>query len=161
MGQQMIYRVKHPGELFGHVGFFSCQSHICHAQSMGDTVVSFVPGVNVLNFLKEYPSLNLLMLKTVSLEIQNLYRKLKDALHKPAKVRLADTLIKSVSFRSKDSPTPTIYGLKRTELADITGLALETVVRTLASFEKKKIIMREAKAIKILDINALKKIARH
>jgi CRP/FNR family transcriptional regulator len=160
-GQQLITWVRHPGEVFGHISFFACKENYCNAECMGETILSFIDCKALNDFLDRYSKINLVFLKLISTELMNFQIKLKDAAYKPAKSKIADTLIKSVSFKTRNTPTPTIYGLKRTEIAEITGLALETVVRALQDMEKKSIIKREANCIKIIDYNALSKITHH
>ncbi|OGR88090.1 MAG: hypothetical protein A2021_00090, partial [Elusimicrobia bacterium GWF2_52_66] len=158
-GQQMISWIRHPGELFGHIAFFSGNHYSCNARSMGDTTLSFLSEKALDNFLSANPKTYKLFLRKLAEETHNLQAKLSDAAYQPAKGKVAKALLKAVSFKSKDTSVPAIYGLKRTEIAEITGLALETVVRILAEFEKKHLIQRESKAIKILDHAGLLKIA--
>ncbi|MCX5784651.1 MAG: Crp/Fnr family transcriptional regulator [Elusimicrobia bacterium] len=158
-GQQMINWIRHPGELFGHIAFFSGNPYSCNARAMGDTILSFFSEKAMDNFLASNPKTYRLFLRKLAEETHGLQKKLNDTAYQPAKGKVAKTLLKAVSFKSKDTAAPAIYGLKRTEIAEITGLALETVVRILAEFEKKNWIKRETKSIKILDHAALSKIA--
>lgn len=158
-GQQMINWIRHPGELFGHIAFFSGTAYSCNARAMGETVLSFFSEKALDNFLAANPKTYKLFLRKLAEETHILQMKLNDAAYQPAKGKVAKTLLKAVSFKSKGTSLPAIYGLKRTEIAEITGLALETVVRILAEFEKKNLIKREVKSIKILDHAALTKIA--
>ena len=158
-GQQMISWIRHPGELFGHIAFFSGNPYSCNARAMGDTTLSFLSEKALDNFLTADPKTHRLFLRKLAQEAHGLQAKLSDAAYQPAKGKVAKALLKAVSFKSKDTSAPAIYGLKRTEIAEITGLALETVVRILAEFEKKHLIKRETKSIKILDHAGLSKIA--
>ena len=158
-GQQMITWIRHPGETFGHIALFADTGYGSDSQAMGDTVLSFVDTKKLENFLDKNPGIYKLFLQKISLEMHQLQLKLKDTAYKPARSKVARALINAISFKSKDTTTPAIHGLKRTEIAEITGLALETVVRTLAELEKRHIIKREIKSIKILDHAALSKIA--
>ncbi|MBI4801892.1 MAG: Crp/Fnr family transcriptional regulator [Elusimicrobia bacterium] len=158
-GQQMITWIRHPGELFGHIALFSQNEYLCNGRSMGTTILSYIDSKTLGEFLNSYPKTYLLFLHKIANEVRDIQLKLTDTAYKPAKSKVAQTLINAISFKSRNTDKPAIYGLKRTEIAEITGLALETVVRTLADFEKKKIIKREPKAIKILDYHILAKIA--
>lgn len=159
-GQQLITWIRHPAEIFGHFALFSEKEFTCNAEAMGNALISFIDGKTFKLFMDCFPGVYSLMLKKMSLENRAMQLKLKDTAYKPAKSKIAHTLIKHISFKTKDTPTPTIYGLKRTEIAEITGLALETVVRCLSDLEKKKIIKRSPNYIKILDYESLVKIAK-
>jgi len=158
-GQQMINWIRHPGDTFGHIALFSENEYICNARTMGDTVLSFVDTKKLEHFLETHPKVYKIFLRKLANEMRGMQYKVKDTAYKPARSKVAKALITAVSFKSKNTSTPAIHGLKRTEIAEITGLALETVVRTLADLEKRNVIKREIKAIKILDYPTLVRIA--
>jgi CRP/FNR family transcriptional regulator len=158
-GQQMITWIRHPGETFGHIALFSENDYFCNSRAMGDTILSFVDKKSLEHFLNEHPKTYKLFLHKVATEMRGLQLKLKDTAYKPARSKVARALINAISYKSKDTSSPAIHGLKRTEIAEITGLALETVVRTLAELEKRSVIKREAKSIKILDYQTLLRVA--
>ena len=158
-GQQMITWIRHPGKAAAHIAFFAETDYRSSGECMGKTTVSFIDRKLFNQCLKSCPKLHHLFLKKLSNDILKLQGSLKDTAYKPAKVKIANTLLKFISFKSKNTNHPTIHGIKRTEIAEITGLALETVVRALAVMEKNKIIKREAKSIKILNLTGLNKIS--
>ncbi len=158
-GQQLITWIRHPAEIFGHFALFSQKEFTCNAEAMGNTTISFIEGNAFKLFMDSFPGVYGLMLQKMAMENRAMQLKLKDTAYKPAKAKIAHTLIKHISFKTRNTPTPTIYGLKRTEIAELTGLALETVVRCLSDLEKKKIIKRAADHIKILDYESLQKIS--
>lgn len=157
--QQLITWIRHPAEMFGHFALFSQREFTCNAEAMGNTVISFIEGNSFKVFMKCFLQVYDIMLKKMAIENTIMQLKLKDTAYKPAKAKIAHTLIKHISFKTKNTPTPTIYGLKRTEIAELTGVALETVVRCLSDLEKRKIIKRASDHIKILDYNCLQKIS--
>ncbi|MEK7721821.1 MAG: Crp/Fnr family transcriptional regulator [Elusimicrobiota bacterium] len=158
-GQQLITWIRHPGETFGHIALFSENEYSCGGRTMGETVLSFVNKKKLEDFLDRHPGTYKLFLHKIAVEMHSLQLKLKDTAYKSAHSKVARALINAISYKSKDTSTPAIHGLKRTEIAEITGLALETVVRTLAEFEKRHIIKREPKSIRILECGLLTKIA--
>jgi CRP-like cAMP-binding protein len=158
-GQQMITWIRHPGETFGHIALFAENDYSCNSRTMGDTILSFMEKKALEQFLNDHPRTYRLFLHKVAAELHHLQLKLKDTAYKPARSKVARALINAISFKSKDTDKPVVHGLKRTEIAEITGLALETVVRTLADLEKRAVIKRETKSIKILDYTTLTRVA--
>ncbi|MDO8802919.1 MAG: Crp/Fnr family transcriptional regulator [Elusimicrobiota bacterium] len=158
-GQQMITWIRHPGDTFGHIALFSENEYHCNAQTMGETILSFVEKTKLERFLDDHPKTYKIFLRKIANEMRSLQLKLKDTAYKPARSKVARALLNAISYKSKNTTTPAIHGLKRTEIAEITGLALETVVRTLAELEKRHIIKRETKSIKILDHPTLVRVA--
>ncbi len=158
-GQQMITWIRHPGETFGHIALFSGKDYFCNSRAMGETTLSFVDKTALEQMLSDHPKIYRIFLHKVATEMRALQLKIKDTAYKPARSKVARALMNAVSYRSKDTAHPAIHGLKRTEIAEITGLALETVVRTLAELEKRGIIKRETKCIRILDYPTLTRVA--
>ncbi|MCK5583482.1 MAG: Crp/Fnr family transcriptional regulator [Elusimicrobiales bacterium] len=158
-GQQLITWIHHPGKVFGHITLFMEANYDATAECMGKSVISTITRKAFKHLLDSHPKLSMLFLKQLSADIYAMQINLKDTAYKPAKEKIAGTLLKSISFKSKNTEYPTIHGLKRTEIAEITGLALETVVRALAAMEKNKIIKREVKCIKIINLAELKKMS--
>ena len=158
-GQQMINWIRHPGETFGHIAFFANTEYTSNCLAMGDTLLSFMGKKPLETLLDTWPRTYKIILHKLAGETRALQHKLKDTAYKPARSKVARALINAISFKSKDTTTPAIHGLKRTEIAEITGLALETVVRALQAMEKRSTIKRETKAIKILDYATLARIA--
>ncbi len=158
-GSQMIHSICHPGGIFGHIALFSRNKYICNSRTMGPATLSYIDAAALNKFFKTYPETYPLLLHKISNELRALQLKLNDTAYKPAKAKVAQALINTISYKSKNTAVPAIHGLQRTEIAEITGLALETVVRALAELEKKKIIKRESKAIKILDYATLARMA--
>jgi DNA-binding MarR family transcriptional regulator len=76
-------------------------------------------------------------------------------LYKNARERIVNVLLNHISFTTQASKIPTVYNLKRNEIAELCGLRVETVVRMLRKLEKKKIIKRERNAIKIIDMKSM------
>lgn len=158
-GQQMINWIRHPGDTFGHIALFSEKEYTSDAKAMGETVISFVDAKTLEAFMDSHPQMYRIFLRKIANEMRVMQYKVNDTAYKPARSKVAKALINAVSYKSRNTANPAIHGLKRTEIAEITGLALETVVRTLADMEKRNIIKRETKAIKILDYPTLVRIA--
>ena len=159
-GQQLIIWIRYPGEMFGHLAIFSEKEYYCNAQAMGETFIAKINRNDFMEFLKKFPEMYEILVRKMAMDNRILQIKLQESAYKPAKAKVAHTLIKHISYKTKNSDQPYIYGLKRREIAEITGLAIETVVRVLSNFEKNKIIQRSTNYIKILDYPKLLKISR-
>jgi CRP-like cAMP-binding protein len=158
-GQQLINWIRHPGETFGHIAYFAQTPYTSNCLAMNDTLISFLDKKRLDGLLDTWPKTYKIFLHKLAGEMRAIQHKLKDTAYKPARSKVARALINAISYKSKDTTAPAIHGLKRTEIAEITGLALETVVRTLQDLEKRHILKRELKSIKILDYATLAKVA--
>lgn len=160
-GEQVITAIKYPGNMFGYSCVCREDRFILNAKAMGEIYISFFPKKFFIEMLRNDFDFCYAIMKIFCMDIGNLQTKIASMAYQTAEEKIAGILLNHISFSTKNTPTPTIYGLKRTEIAEISGLRIETVVRTLARFEKKKIIKRERDSIKILDMDKLLEINKY
>lgn len=158
-GQQLITRVKRPGDLVGHIPLFVEGSYESNGECMGETVVSLIDYAAFVEFLQNHPVACRALIGALARDIRIIESKANDIAYKTAKSRVADVLIQSISARSMKAGHPAVYGTKRRELAEMAGLSVETTVRTLTRLEEKKLIRRNDGHIAILDTETLRSIA--
>lgn len=156
--RQMINWIRKPGEVFGHIAYFAEKSYTSNCTSVGESVTSLIEKNDFEKFLETFPAVYKAFIFRLANEASGMQHKLKDTAYKSAKNKVAHALLSSISYNTKNSKTPECE-IKRGEIAAITGLALETVVRTLQAMENAKIIKRKIKCITITDIKSLKKIS--
>ncbi|NLH39172.1 MAG: Crp/Fnr family transcriptional regulator [Elusimicrobia bacterium] len=153
----VIIEIKKPGSMLGYA-ICKERTYNCNARSMGkSTVATFTRDLWVeiiredFEFCKE-------ILMILCNEITNLQKKLCNMAYKTAEEKVASILINHISFVNKKLMTPIVYNLKRSEIAELSGLRVETVVRTLQKFEKDNILKRNNNFIKIINPEMLFKI---
>jgi len=156
-GQQLISRIEHAGDLAGHIAFFAGGTYQGSGEAMGQTLVSLISDDPFLNFLRKYPNAALALIRALANDVRAGDNKAHDIAYKPAKSRMADALLQSAA---PDGKKYIVRGVKRRELAEMSGLTVETAVRILAEFEKKKIIRREGKEIAVMNRDALSKVSQ-
>ncbi|MEF3280003.1 MAG: Crp/Fnr family transcriptional regulator [Elusimicrobiota bacterium] len=158
-GENIIIWIKNPGSMFGYYSLCRNELHKSSSKSMGDTIISTFPKDFFVDLLKSDFEFTLEIIKGFCSDILYLQTRLSNMAYKTAEEKIASVLINHISFSTKNTKTPYVYNLKRTEISEIAGLRIETVVRTLQKFEKRKIIKREQNSIKILSIDDLLKIS--
>lgn len=155
-GQQIITRIEKGGDLVGHITLLAGGNYDSTAESMGNARVCLVDQVTFLKFLEAHPKASIALMQALARDVVDGDARASDIAYKSAKNRMADVLLKSVNASYKRLPV--VDGIKRRELAEMAGLTVETAVRILAEFERKKLIRRKGKAIVILDQKKLIKI---
>ena len=106
------------------------------------------------NPLFAYDIINIFCKNTIQI-----YSRFFAMMHKQSFGRLADLLL-CLSYRVFLSDTFELQ-LSRKELAELSGLSRENVIRVLKIFEKDKLIKLDGKIVKILDAEGLQKISDH
>ncbi|MFA6584186.1 MAG: Crp/Fnr family transcriptional regulator [Elusimicrobiaceae bacterium] len=158
-GQQLISRIEQGGDLVGHIAFFAGGNFQSSGEVMGTSVVSLIDNALFLDFLRKHPDASVAVMRALALDVRAGDSRARDIAYKPARTRMADVIIKASTPETGKTPKFVVKGVKRRELAEMAGLTVETAVRILADFEKKKIIKRNGKEIMIMNKLTLDKIA--
>ena len=157
-GQQLISRIEEASGMVGHIALLAGGNFQANGEVMGDTLVTLIDQNLFIDFLKKHPDAAIALMHIMAREVREGESKACDIAYKSARCRMADVLIKSAPD-SKAGKRTIVKDVKRRELAEMAGLTVETAVRILADFEKKKIIRRDGKEIIIINRALLEKIA--
>lgn len=157
-GSERLIRLATDGQILGHRGFGGNWKYPISALALEKTVVSFIP-VKIFNVVAKANAdftYNLMMFFAEELRLSE--AKLN---HFPVKNLVARSLFDNYlafGFESNHSKRLS-YTLSRKDIASKAGTTYETVVRTLAEFNKLKVIKIDGKSIHILDMERLKYLA--
>ncbi len=155
-GQQLTTRIEFPGDLLGHVSMLVQESYSATAEALEPSVVSMIDERTFLNFLVKYPYSALALLRALAHDVRRGENKARDIAFKPARSRLADTLLRMMK---PVKPHPVVAGIKRRDLGEIAGLTIETTVRLLKDFEERGLVRKKERDLVIVDEEQLKSLA--
>lgn len=147
-GAAHTLRIIGPGGLLGYRSFFSQTDYKHSAIVVEDADLCFVPGNEVLELFSCHPELGLKMINQLGLDLEQAETKWVDQIDKGAAARVADALL-FLNEKFADS------SWTRKEIAEWAGTTTETVIRTLATFEKEGLISQNYKNFNILNKNKL------
>jgi CRP-like cAMP-binding protein len=156
-GQQLITRIEKPGDLLGQVTLLASDGpYTGTAEALEGSVVSMVDSPTFFQYLQKHPNAALALLKELARDVRRGENKARDIAFKPARNRLADTLLRMMK---PAKPKPIVSGVKRRDLAEMAGLTIETAVRLLKDFEERELILKKEKDLVILDEAELRGLA--
>lgn len=156
-GQQLTTRVESPGDLIGHVTLLSEEgAYTATGEALEPSVVSMIDKPTFYAFLAKYPPASAALLKELARDVRRGENKARDIAFKPARGRLADTLIRMMVAKK---PYPVVAGIKRRDLAEMAGLTIETTVRLLKDFEERDVLRKKEKDLLILSEERLRALA--
>ncbi|MFA6093397.1 MAG: Crp/Fnr family transcriptional regulator [Elusimicrobiota bacterium] len=158
-GQQLLLRFEQPGDLVGHVSLFAGWNYADNVEAVGEAVVSLIDEETFRKFLLRHPQAAFALLCELSKDVRRGEARARDIAFKPARARLAGTLVRQVKDLVSGRKAPVISCLKRKDIAELSGLTIETTVRLLKDFEGKGYIRRQAKDITITDLERLRSLA--
>ncbi len=156
-GQQLTTRVESPGDLLGHVTLLADEGpYTGTGEALEPSVVSMIDKTTFNNFLAKYPHASQALLQALAKDVRRGENKARDIAFKPARGRLADTLIRMMVVKK---PYNIVAGIKRRDLAEMAGLTIETTVRLLKDFEERDVLRKKEKDLLILSEERLRALA--
>ena len=144
-GQSHTLRYVGPGSALGYRSLFANENNSTTATAIEKSEICFIPKVTVLEIFSKFPDVALRVLQVLSKDLRLAEQKWTDQMDKEAPERIAEALIFLQDHFSHQNWT-------RREIAEWAGTTPETVIRTLAEFEKNGLIdQSEGRNIKITD----------
>ena len=152
-GQQKILKIISGGEIIEKNGLFNAGKHTVAAETLEPSEITFFEREDFLNLLRRNPDLSIGLINVLSQELQQSQNKISHLTFKDAKARLASILLELAKSHGVKRNEGMFLGivLKREEIAEMAGIALETAVRLLSQFKKEGIIKIEGKQITLLN----------
>lgn len=160
-GRQQIIYVCNSGELLGYPALLSEEAYSDSASALEDSVLAFISKETFLRVLDQSQILSYRLLKNLSHEFAVLENSIANFAHKSVRERLAlSLLILKEKFMDKNNPDAFAeITLSREDLSNLTGTAVETLVRLLHTFKDEGLIETQGRKIRIIDAKGLVKVA--
>lgn len=156
-GHQLTTRVERPGDLVGQITLLANDGpYTGTAEALEPAIVSMVDQKSFTDFLRRFPESALALLRELARDVRRGENKARDIAFKPARGRLADTLLRMMQ---PAKPYPLVAGIKRRDLAEMAGLTIETAVRLLKDFEERGLIKKKEKDLVLLKEADLRSLA--
>ncbi|WP_413582044.1 Crp/Fnr family transcriptional regulator [Bdellovibrio sp. HCB288] len=132
-GSAHTLRLIGPGGLVGYRALFAGENYYASAIAVEDTVLSFIPKIEILALFRNHPEAAMQFLEYLSRDLRLAEAKWTGQMDKDAAARVADAIL----FLQDNFPQ---QNWTRKEIAQWAGTTPETVIRTLANFEKEGIV---------------------
>ncbi len=156
-GQQLVIRMESPGDLLGHRALLAGDNYAGTAEAMEESVVSQVEEPAFKDFLLHHPKAALALLGALAHDVRRGEDKARDIAFKPARSRLATSLLDMA--KPQKNHKGAVFGIRRKDLAEMSGLTIETTVRLLKDFEKRNLLKKQLKDLIITDEPNLRSIS--
>lgn len=159
-GRQHIVKIVEPGEVIEQNAIFNAKTHTVTCETLDRSQVCFIERHDFNEVLKKEPEIALRLIDVLSRELEEVREKLGQRTFDTARERLAEVLIELGEKHGRREATGIVLdiALKREEIAEMAGVALETAVRLLSQLKREKLVKLDGKKITLLDIERLRKI---
>lgn len=151
-GKEQIINILRPGESLNDIAIFDGGPNPASAQTMGMVVLYGVKKNNVENFLRNYPTIALNVIKTLAGRVRHLVSLVEDLSFRHVIGRVAKILLEHAG-----SETEHKLWLTQQEMAAMAGTAREVVSRSLKTLEEEGAIKLERHRIIIIDKKILQR----
>jgi len=144
-GSAHTIRFVGPGGALGYRSLFASEPYHATAIAVEDCELCFIPKSDIVNLFKTHPEVAMRLMQHLSKDLRQAESKWLDQMDKGAAERVAEAILFLNDHFSHQ-------GWTRKEIAQWAGTTPETVIRTLALFEKEGLIdQSEGREIHILD----------
>lgn len=161
-GTEQIIGFSLPGELLG-MDAISENEHACSAKALETSSVCEIPFDRLEALARDIPNLQHQLFRLMSKEIQQDQHSMLLLAQMPAETRLASFLLGMSERLNKRgyAAGEFILSMPRSDIANLLGMAVETISRILSHFQDDKLLNVERKHITILDLDKLRQLATH
>lgn len=155
-GREMVLHLVRKGNTIGEAAMFQKGTFPASAVAVDDVETLFLPADALFTLVTENPEMALRMLAALSLRLRMFAHKLAAQGQGGAACRLATYLLHRRQIGGGDCIR---LGVSREVLANLLGLARETLSRQLSRFSEAGLVELRGKDIVILDVPALQATA--
>ena len=140
-GREFIQGIFYKDQSFGEPPLFLNQNYPANAIAVDDSEILMLPKQSFMKLLEENPAISLKIIENLA---QRLYYKSVMAAEMSTQepehriLKLIDTGIAYFNFKKDENGY--LINFTRQQIGDLTGLRVETVIRTLKMLEKKGVL---------------------
>ncbi len=156
-GKELITQIYKEGDFFGNTSFNKNSSYQEYATAMEDSRIHAVSKEELKEILSNNNKIALDLIDVMSENITGIKEQLLEMAYGSVRKKTARTIL-LFSQNIRRHPTQSIR-ISRSDLASVAGMASETLIRTLSEFKKEGLLEIEGRNIKLLNVEALKKIS--
>lgn len=152
-GKHLITRLCATGDLFGHRAMLADESYEETATALEDSVVAFLDKGYVTSLLSHHGELALKLLRSLARDLGDSEAAATAMAYRSARERLVEALFDlhelQLAHPDASGGGPWQFSLRRQDLAELTGLTLETTVRALKELEREGVLRLVGRTIDV------------
>jgi CRP-like cAMP-binding protein/CheY-like chemotaxis protein len=153
-GKELITAILKEGEYFGYSSFFIKSPHSEYAVCLSNSSIYKILKDDIIDLIEENPIYAFEFIAKLSENLKEFKEQLLHMAYGSVRKKTATTLLNL----AKKSKIENEIKVSRSDLASITGIAKETLIRTLTDFKEEKLITTSRNVVKIINSDKLKKI---
>ena len=157
-GKEYIMNVFTSGQTIAEVTVFSGKDYPAYAQAITNSTLLFLPKLQLLDILREYPEIALRMLAALSERQRRFAETIEDLSLRDVSCRLAKYLLNLAGQKKSNTFS---LDMQKSELALKLATIPETLSRNLKKLKIRKLISLKDNRVTILNLEGLRNLAEH
>lgn len=141
-GREFIQHIIRPGECFGELPLFDDEVYAADAIALESSRVMRMPKADFLALLRELPDLHFKFSRMLAQRVRFDFMLLKSFAFENPEKRI-HSLLQYIKKNQKNGEDPLLVDLTRQQIANMTGLRVETVIRAVISLKNKGVLRIE------------------
>jgi DNA-binding response OmpR family regulator len=155
-GKELTTALYKEDDLFGYASLLQNIPYQESATAMENCELVAVPKEELLEVLHKNHKVNFDLINLLSDSIAEIKEQLLQMAYGSVRKKTASTILQFAEKMNKKNDER--IKISRSDLASVAGIATESLIRTLSSFNKEGLIEIEGRNIKIIDIESLKQV---
>lgn len=162
-GQPLVIRIIYPGGMIGHRSCLAGTPVAGTAVASESTKCVFLSRERLEHLFSSEPSIRMAIMKIMAEDLEHAEGLAASMAYNDARSRVLAALaeLRRVRERVVGSLAGWEFSIPRKELAELTGLSVEGVVRTLKKLEADGVLETKGRKVRILDPNAVREQCLH
>ncbi len=160
-GQTVALKIYGPGDIFGLLAISGDFPHNAQVEAIHETLVASINGSDMRQTILEHPQLALTVIDLLTSHVHHAHYRIRDMAAKRVEQRLARALMHLAEKfgQTQGAITSIELPLSQRDLADYVATTVETINRTITTWERQEIVRCGHKHVDILDPQILSAIS--
>jgi len=154
-GRELMTGIYAADEYFGINAMLLNEEHSDTATAMEDSLLCLIPKELLEQLLSQYPDVAREFIKLMAHDIREKETQLLQMAYHSVRKKMAEAMVR---LHEQQTGTDEGFKISREDLAALTGMATESVSRTLSDFRDEGLIDKKGSVISILQLDALAKM---
>jgi len=157
-GKDFITGLFKNGDFFGYLALMEDGTYTDSAEAMEDSEISFIPKEDFLSLIYKNAEVSKKFIKMLSDNLGEKEQQLVKLAYNSVRKRVAEALITLNNRYKTDHETHFSMKISREDIANLSGTATETTIRTLSDFKSEGLIDINGRTITILTLDKLERM---
>ncbi|WP_259065995.1 response regulator [Mucilaginibacter sp. X4EP1] len=154
-GRELMTGIYAPDDYMGINSMLLNEAHSDTATAMEDSLVCLIPREQLEELMNRYPDVAREFIKLLAKDVKDKEEHLLQMAYNSVRKKMADAMIR---LQKQQNEGDEGFKITREDLAAMTGMATETVSRTLSDFKDEGLIEKKGSVIKVINFESLLKM---